>query len=176
MKQRLSLIYLDFIFGVICAIAQITLTGVVKNTQGRGVDMASVVVSPANAPKQFLISTFTEEDGRYSLSVSSNCDSLILKASGIEITPASIRISNRSGNYDIVVEDKSIELKEVVVKSKKIYSHGDTINYNVANFLGQNDQALADVLKKMPGISVSESGQVSYQGKPIKNFYIEGLA
>lgn len=146
-----------------------------KTTQGRGVDMASVVVSPANAPKQFLISTFTEEDGRYSLSVSSNCDSLILKASSIEITPVSIKILNRSGNYDIVVEDKAIELKEVVVKSKKIYSHGDTTNYNVANFLGQNDQALADVLKKMPGISVSESGQVSYQGKPIKNFYIEGL-
>lgn len=146
-----------------------------KTTQGQGVDMASVVVSPANAPKQFLISTFTEEDGRYSLSVSSNCDSLILKASSIEITPVSIKILNRSGNYDIVVEDKAIELKEVVVKSKKIYSHGDTTNYNVANFLGQNDQALADVLKKMPGISVSESGQVSYQGKLIKNFYIEGL-
>ena len=27
----------------------------------------------------------------------------------------------------------------------------------------------------MPGITVSDAGQVSYQGKPIKNFYIEGL-
>lgn len=30
-------------------------------------------------------------------------------------------------------------------------------------------------MKKMPGISVSDAGQVSYQGKPIKNLYIEGL-
>ncbi len=27
----------------------------------------------------------------------------------------------------------------------------------------------------MPGITVSDAGQVSYQGKPIKNLYIEGL-
>ena len=41
----------------------------------------------------------------------------------------------------------------------------------------QNDQALADVLKKMPGITVSDAGQViAYQGKPIKKnfYYIEG--
>lgn len=174
MIQRLSIIFLS-LFITFCANAQIAITGVVKTLQGRGVDMASVVVSPANAPKQFLASTFTEDDGGYTLSVSSDCDSLLLKASSIEIAPATIKIPNRSGKYDIIVENKAIELKEVVVKSKKIYSHGDTINYNVANFLGQNDQALADVLKKMPGISVSESGQVSYQGKPIKNFYIEGL-
>ena len=156
-------------------IAQTSLTGVVKTSQGSGMDMASVVVSPANAPKRFLASTFTDEDGSYNVTVSSDCDSLLLKVSGIEIAPTAIKIPNRSGKCDIIVEDKAIELKEVVVKSKKIYSHGDTINYNVVNFLGQNDQALADVLKKMPGISVSESGQVSYQGKPIKNFYIEGL-
>ena len=122
-----------------CANAQTAISGVVKTSQGRGVDMASVVVSPANAPKQFLASTFTEENGSYTLSVSSDCDSLLLKASSIEIAPTTIKIPNRSGKYDIIVEDKAIELKEVVVKSKKIYSHGDTINYNVANFLGQND-------------------------------------
>lgn len=174
MKQPLAIIIIS-VFIALCANAQTAITGVVKTPQGRGVDMASVVVSPANSPKQFLASTFTEENGSFTLNISSDCDSLLLKASSIEIAPTTIKIPNRSGKYDIIVENKSIELKEVVVKSKKIYSHGDTINYNVANFLGQNDQALADVLKKMPGISVSESGQVSYQGKPIKNFYIEGL-
>jgi len=123
----------------------------------------------------FFLLLFTDKGGHFILSFQSKCDSLLLKASSIEIAPTTIKIPNRSGKYDIIVEDKAIELKEVVVKSKKIYSHGDTINYNVANFLGQNDQALADVLKKMPGIFVSESGQVSYQGKAIKNFYIEGL-
>ncbi len=163
------------LLSVFQSLAQVEICGVVKTAQGKGVDFANVIISPANSPKQFLSSAFTDENGRFSITAHCECDSLLLKASSIEISPATIKIPNRSGTHAIVVEDKTIELKEVVVKSKKIYSQGDTITYNVANFLGQNDQALADVLKKMPGISVSESGQVSYQGKPIKNFYIEGL-
>jgi len=160
---------------VLQCIAQVRIGGVVKTEHGRAVDFANVVVSLTNSPKTFLSSAFTDENGRFEMLVTSDCDSLLLKASSIEIAPTTIKIRNQSGIYDIIVEDKAIELKEVVVKSKKIYSHGDTINYNVANFLGQNDQALTDVLKKMPGISVAQSGQVSYQGKPIKNFYIEGI-
>ena len=163
------------LLSVFQSLAQVEICGVVKTAQGKGVDFANVIISPANFPKQIISSAFTDENGRFSISAHSECDSLLLKASGIEISPATIKIPNRSGTHDIIVEDKTIELKEVVVKSKKIYSQGDTINYNVASFLSQNDQALADVLKKMPGITVAESGQVSYQGKPIKNFYIEGL-
>ena len=163
------------LLSVFQSLAQVEICGVVKTAQGKGVDFANVIISPANFPKQIISSAFTDENGRFSISAHSECDSLLLKASSIEISPATIKIPNRSGTHDIIVEDKTIELKEVVVKSKKIYSQGDTINYNVASFLSQNDQALADVLKKMPGITVAESGQVSYQGKPIKNFYIEGL-
>ena len=163
------------LLSVFQSLAQVEICGVVKTAQGKGVDFANVIISPANSPKQFLSSAFTDENGRFSITAHCECDSLLLKASSIEISPATIKIPNRSGTYDIIVDNKAIELKEVVAKSKKIYSQGDTINYNVASFLSQNDQALADVLKKMPGITVAESGQVSYQGKPIKNFYIEGL-
>ena len=163
------------LLSVFQSLAQVEICGVVKTAQGKGVDFANVIISPANSPKQILSSAFTDENGRFSITAHCECDSLLLKASSIEISPATIKIPNRSGTYDIIVDNKAIELKEVVAKSKKIYSQGDTINYNVASFLSQNDQALADVLKRMPGITVAESGQVSYQGKPIKNFYIEGL-
>ncbi len=155
--------------------AQSVISGKVSNTEGGGVDFVSVIASPTNAPKTILASAFTDENGKFQMSVKSECDSLILKASSVEIAPAQITVPNRSGSYDIIVENRAVELKEVVVKSKKIYSQGDTINYNVGSFLSQTDQSIADVLKKMPGITVSDAGQVSYQGKPIKNFYIEGL-
>lgn len=155
--------------------AQCLINGVVKNIEGCGVDFVSVIASPANAPKTILASAFTDENGKFQMSVKSECDSLILKASSVEIAPAQITVPNRTDSYEIIVENRAVELKEVVVKSKKVYSHGDTINYNVGSFLSQTDQSIADVLKKMPGITVSDAGQVSYQGKPIKNLYIEGL-
>ena len=155
--------------------AETILTGAVSNNHGEPLDYASVIASPCDAPKTILASAFTDETGHFRMSVKSDCDSLILKVSSLEIEPTHIVVPNRSGNYDIIVDPRTIELKEVVVKSKKIYSQGDTINYNVASFLSSSDQSVADVLRKMPGITVSDAGQISYQGKPIKNFYIEGL-
>lgn len=151
------------------------ISGFVKNSDGCCVDFANVIASPSNSPKTILASAFTDENGHFEMTVNSDCDSLILKASSLQIASTCLIIPNRSGDYSLIVEERIEELKEVVVKAKKIYSHGDTINYNVASFLSSSDQSVADVLRKMPGITVSDAGQVSYQGKPIKNFYIEGL-
>lgn len=79
-------------------------------------DFASVVASPANAPKTILTSAFTDENGKFQMSVKSDCDSLILKASSIEIAPAQITVPNRTGSYEIIVDNRTVELKEVVVK------------------------------------------------------------
>lgn len=174
MWQRLLISILCFA-AFASTMAQTLISGSVKTSEGNGVDFASVIATPSNAPKTILASAFSDENGKFQLSVNADSDSLILKASSLEIAPTQIVVPNRSGNYDIIVENRAVELKEVVVKSKKIYSQGDTINYNVASFLSQTDQSIADVLKKMPGITVSDAGQISYQGKPIKNLYIEGL-
>ena len=154
---------------------QSLISGVVKNADGCGMDFVCVTASPSNAPKNISASAFTDENGKFRLAVNDDCDSLILKASSVEIAPTQIIIPNYTGSYDLIVDQRTVELREVVVKSKKVYSQGDTINYNVGSFLSQTDQSIADVLKKMPGISVSDAGQISYQGKPIKNLYIEGL-
>ena len=174
MKQSSIILLMAFCF-VLQSFSQSNISGVVKNTEGGSVDFVSVIASPTNAPKTILASAFTDENGEFQMSVKSECDSLILKASSVEIAPAQITVPNRTDSYEIIVENRTVELKEVVVKSKKIYSQGDTINYNVGSFLSQTDQSIADVLKKMPGISVSDAGQISYQGKPVKNLYIEGL-
>ena len=174
MLNRFLILTICFIAST-TAMTQTNINGLVKSHYGISMDFINVVASPINSPRTILGSCFTGDDGSFSLTINSECDSLILRASSIEISPTAITIPNHSGFYNIIVEEKTVELKEVVVKSKKIYSNGDTINYNVGSFLSQTDQSIADVLKKMPGISVSDAGQISYQGKPIKNLYIEGL-
>ncbi len=42
-------------------------------------------------------------------------------------------------------------------------------------FRDSTDIVIGDVLKKMPGIVVKESGQIEYRGKPISKFYIENM-
>lgn len=178
MKHSALKIYITITLGLLAVLqvfGQTTINGIVKTSAGRGVDFANVIASASDDPESIVASVFTDSDGHFRMSVTARCDSLILRAAAMGISTTTIVVANRTGSCEITVEEQAIELKEVVVKQKKIYSQGDTINYNVASFLSQSDQNVADVLRKMPGISVAESGQVSYQGKPIKNLYIEGL-
>ena len=76
---------------------------------------------------------------------------------------------------DLVAVEDILELKEVLVKAEKIWGDKDTLNYLVASFLTNRDVSIGDVLKRLPGISVSEDGMISYNGIPINKFYIENL-
>ena len=79
-------------------------------------------------------------------------------------------------NENILIElaEKITQLKEVVVTPSKIIQQKDTIRYRVSAFAAASDRTIGDVLKKMPGIEVSESGEIKYQGQRINKFYIEG--
>ena len=46
---------------------------------------------------------------------------------------------------------------------------------NVDAFKSAGDKSIGDLLKKLPGVEVSESGGIKYQGEAINKFYIEGL-
>lgn len=70
--------------------------------------------------------------------------------------------------------EEAVEIREVAVKVPPIRLKSDTIVYNVGSFVGAEDSHLEDVLKKMPGIKVADNGAISYQGKAISHFYIEG--
>ena len=61
------------------------------------------------------------------------------------------------------------------MKPDKIRQTGDTITYNVLAFKQKQDRSIADVIAKMPGLEVKQNGQISFQGKPVSNVYIEGM-
>ena len=57
-----------------------------------------------------------------------------------------------------------------------MHERGDTVSYIVSAFANSNDKSIGDVIAKIPGFDVDKiSGKISYEGKPISKFYIEGL-
>ncbi len=62
-----------------------------------------------------------------------------------------------------------------MVKAPERRVKGDTIVYDVAAMTKAGDRNIEDVIKKIPGIQVDDSGGISYDGEPINHFYIEGL-
>lgn len=66
-------------------------------------------------------------------------------------------------------------LETFTLRANPIDKKGDTLSYLVEYFKGKEDRSIEDVLKKLPGIEVEESGKILYQGMPINKFYVEGL-
>lgn len=152
-----------------------SIRGVVRNASGKGVPDVNVFVSQVEQKYSVFASCLTDSYGRYSLSFTSYADSVCVNLSSLGIVPESAVIENRSQERDFVVEEMVQEIEQVVVRAPKVYSKGDTISYYVAAFQSRNDVTIGEVLRRLPGISVSDAGQISYKGQPIKNFYIEGL-
>lgn len=53
--------------------------------------------------------------------------------------------------------------------------NGDTLSYLVGAYQEQGDRVIGDVLKRMPGIEVSNDGGIKYNGKAIRKFYVEEM-
>jgi len=76
---------------------------------------------------------------------------------------------------NLTLTEQVTALEEIVIKPTPITQRHDTLSYNVDSFALKTDRVLEDVLKRLPGIEVSATGQIKYQGESINRFYVEGL-
>lgn len=117
----------------------------------------------------------TDKDGNYSVRFSTGADSVIVSVSGMGVKTASKIVPNMPSRLDFKVEEDVFNLKEALIKAEKIKMSGDTLSYNVASFRSREDLVIEDVLKKMPGVTVSRNGTILYKQKPVKAVMIDGM-
>ena len=117
----------------------------------------------------------TNKQGFYQLQTTTSLSELLIKVTGFGIKRQLSPIKNQTQTFDFTVEKEDIKLREAVVKSQKIWGNRDTLNYLVSAYLKDYDRTIADVLRKLPGITIEDNGNIKYQGTPINHFYIENL-
>jgi len=117
----------------------------------------------------------TDDKGAFKLEYKGNQDSIIVSAVGFNINKVSQTIPNRSQEVTITTYSQAISIQEVRVVAPNIRQVGDTIKYSVGAYVEQSDRTIGDILKKLPGIEIKESGEILYNNRSINNYYIEGL-
>ncbi|RZK55137.1 MAG: hypothetical protein EOO91_14665, partial [Pedobacter sp.] len=172
--MRALLISLIFVlFGLASAYAQKQIKGNVKDTKGAPVVSANVNLKDKDG--NILSFTRTDDKGNFTLSFNEETKDLSIEATTIGYEKKILAVTDLAKVYDVVMKDSEINLKTVVVKNRPALSlNGDTLNYKTSDFADKQDRSIGDVLKKMPGIEVSEDGKVSYNGKGISALYIDG--
>lgn len=154
--------------------AQTVIKGNIINKANEPISDASVMIMKT-ADSSVVAFSFSDNKGDYTIYTDQKEKELLLMVYGFNIKKQIKKIDNQSQTVDFVVGEDAIELKEFSVKSEKIWGTRDTVNYVVDAFRDSTDIVIGDVLKKMPGIVVKESGQIEYRGKPISKFYIENM-
>lgn len=151
--------------------------GRVTDTTGKGVPYASVnLVNSVN--NRIIGYAVTNTGGAYTLPipVDTPVSKLVIKVTSIGYKALSRPITDVHAAYDFTLSVSANQLQTVEIKNSRpvLRTHGDTLSYRVAAFAGAQDLVIGDVIKKLPGISVSTDGTIFYNDKPVSNLYIDG--
>ncbi len=122
--------------------------------------------------------TVTNKKGEYTLTYNGNFirDSFAVQIQSFGFAKQKTVIKDPSQRINLNLQTEPTELPKVSVKNKpkSIRAQGDTITYRVDDFTNPTDRVIGDVIKKLPGVDVTVDGKITYQGKPISRFYIDG--
>lgn len=149
-------------------------TGRVTDTSGDPVSGAVIKVF-ADDGNKMLCYAITDPNGNFKLNLTKapHAKQGVITLLGYKSKTFGWPASLNAG--DITIEDESVTLNEVYVKTPKIFTRGDTTVFDVSAFAKANDANIEDVIKRLPGLSVRDDGAIYYNGKAINKFYIEGL-
>lgn len=170
---RISAIVFLWLWAVVMAVplwCAVTIGGTVVDDED-GEAISNVLCSVRRGKGAPVSYTFTDNSGKFMLTAEPT-DSVSFSLIGY----AKRTVSASSLGEDAVIRlgKADFALKEIVVKAPPIRQRGDTLVYDVNSFKSQNDKYISDVLKKLPGVTVSDNGAIQYQGRGINKFYIEG--
>ena len=170
--SRFSFFILCMLLGLLPVVAAVPedVRGTVADA-ATGEPIAGVVVQGLNANGKVVAFASSSAEGAFSLKVAAAVDSLSFRHMGYESIklPATYNFS-----HGVKLYPRTTKLKDVIVRAPDIYAKGDTLVFNVGQYANAKDNAIIDVIKRLPGIEVEKDGTIKYQGKPINKFYIDG--
>ena len=154
--------------------AQVRVEGVVKDSIGNPLELANVVA--INQETKALDSYgITNDTGRYKLSLEKNSSYQIqVSYIGMKTTEDvfNTKEENLTRNYTLQ-NDNTLDEVELIYEMP-VTVKGDTIIYNADSFKTGTEKKLEDVLKKLPGVEITDDGEIEVEGKTVTKIMVDG--
>lgn len=173
--MRYSLILSFWLFLFPCNVFT-QILGIVIDNNKIPLQSSSITLHKKNKPS-ILAFAIADKTGKFEIKFNSDSkDTLELKAGLLGYSKQSIYfVVGQQTQFTFTLSPRAIDLPEVKVKNSPVWQRKDTINYNTSEFKQAQDRVIGDIIARLPGMEVSPTGQIKYQGKPINKYYIEGL-
>lgn len=155
-----------------------TIQGTISHEK-EAVPFVSVLLKKTSNPDLIFQFANTNEKGFYEIKLNSPLDSVYVEISSVSFDSQKILLTDIQKKkihlVNFQVSQKTTELQEVVVESKQpIRIKNDTTTYNPDAFKDGTERVVEDLIKKLPGMSVEENGEIKFKGKSIKKFLLDG--
>lgn len=171
MKRLISILALMFICTPFALCVESLISGKVLS-RGKAVEGVIVRLTVDGRDVSYDI---TNSEGLFKISYSGSANVLKLVCSHLSFETKELTLDNKSQNLTVSLEPKVTKIKEITVTAPDVRLRGDTLIYNLGAFTKESDVTLEDALKNLPGIEVAKSGKISYMGKDLSHFYVEGM-
>lgn len=170
MKTRLFFLFIALSF--FAQGQQVKLNGVVRDSLAQPLELASLVAinKASNALDAY---TMTDANGNFSLKLKTNSSYKIqVSALGLQTINDSLTTAqtNLIRDYELRAD---IVLDEVVVKMP-VLIRGDTLIYDADSFKNGSERKLEDIIDKLPGVEINDSGQIEVEGKVVNKLMVNG--
>ena len=136
--------------------------------------VAGVIVQVKDSSDHTYQYTITNDQGEFGIRYHTAVPELFLRFQCMSYAPQTIKLGVSSSPLTVYLVPRPTRLNDVIVRASDIEQRSDTLTYYMSKYATPADKHLADVLKRLPGIKVEESGQIKYHGEPINKFYIDG--
>lgn len=158
----------------ISSYSQVKMSGVVKDSIGAPLELANVIA--INQETKALESYgITDAKGEYKLALGKN------GKYNVQVTYIGMKTVN------LVVETKETDIKKdftlnfdnaldtvELTYEMPVTIKGDTIVYNADSFKNGSERKLGDVLEKLPGVEINDSGQIEVEGNVVQKVTVNG--
>ena len=145
-----------------------------SNGEPVGFATVSLTLDGAKKPSKYVLS---EADGKVEIS-GVRAGSYTFKAELLGYLPYEKQIKvpdvKDLGEIRMKVDTQQLDAASVSAAGNPIIIKKDTIEYNATSFKTTENDVLEDLLKKLPGIEVSEDGSITHNGQTIKKITIDG--
>lgn len=177
-KQCLGLLIITLLSWV-SSHCQTKICGVVLDSINKPIPYVQIILKPSEG-KTAINFTQSNNKGEYCLQTKSGGEFLLeFRAISFRtvVYPLTIIESEREQEIIInpILKTQPLSIKEVTLMGQRpITIKRDTVIFKTSAFIKGDEKVAEDILKRLPGISVSENGAITWQGKEIEKVMVEG--
>ncbi len=157
--------------------AQFRISGkLIENITNKPISSATVTMKYKSSDL-VLAYDISDKNGEFKLDFKNRPNSqvwLFVTAIGFHMDSALVKNQFEGLLFRLIPYSKPLPPVTVKNRTSFLSIKPDTSSYATEAFTQKQDRTIEDVLKKIPGIEISESGRISYNGRAISNFYIDG--